>query len=54
MTNSLAEKLQRDRRALTGLHARVTDLSREEYNALVHAIWNIDRLERELLEVAKP
>lgn len=52
--SNLIEKLQRDRSALAGLHARLSDLSGAEYNALLHAIWNIDRLESELVEVAKP
>lgn len=36
------EILNRDREALAGLHARLVNPSRAEYNALVHAIWRID------------
>ena len=36
------DTLSRDREALAHLHARLTDMSRDEYNALIHAIWNID------------
>lgn len=44
------EKLERDRKALCNIHARVQNLSTEEYNALIHSIWNIDRQLRELTE----
>lgn len=44
------DTLNRDREALTKLHARLTDMSRDEYNALIHAIWNIDRQLLELTE----
>ena len=35
--------LKRDRDALVGLHVRLADMSAKEYNALVHAMWRIDR-----------
>jgi hypothetical protein len=44
------QRLERDRKALSNLHVRLTDKTADEYNALVHAIWNIDRLIRELNE----
>lgn len=44
------EKLNRERQALTQLHTRLQDMSKEEYNALVHAIWRLDRAIRELDE----
>jgi hypothetical protein len=37
------DKLNRERRALADLHSRLTDLSPAEYNALIHAIWKLDR-----------
>jgi hypothetical protein len=37
------EILERDRKALGQLFARLDNLGREEYNALVHAIWSIDK-----------
>ena len=45
------DTLERDRKALSTIHARVQNLSTEEYNALIHAIWNIDRQLRELREL---
>jgi hypothetical protein len=42
------EILERDRKALSHLFGRLDNLSREEYNALVHAIWAIDRDLREV------
>lgn len=42
--------LDRDRKALCDIHARVQNLTTEEYNALIHAIWAIDRQLRELRE----
>lgn len=44
------DKLNRDREALCNIHARVQNLSTEEYNALIHSIWAIDRQLRELKE----
>lgn len=44
------DKLNRDRETLAHLHARLTDMSRDEYNAIIRAIWNIDRQLRELTE----
>ena len=44
--------LERDRKALSNIHARVQNLSTEEYNALIHAIWAIDLQVRELKEVS--
>ena len=44
------DTLNRDREALAHLHARLTDMSRNEYSALIHAIWNIDRQLLELTE----
>jgi hypothetical protein len=42
---SIARKktLERDREALSGLHVKFGDLSWGEYNAVLHAIWMIDR-----------
>jgi hypothetical protein len=45
------EKLDRDRKALCNIHASVQNLSADEYNALIHAIWSIDRQLRELREI---
>lgn len=45
------EKLDRDRQALCNIHASVQNLSSDEYNALIHAIWSIDRQLRELNEI---
>jgi hypothetical protein len=50
--SSLTEKLKRDRAALVGIHNRLTDITPAEYNALIHAVWHIDRLERELLDTS--
>ncbi len=44
------EILERDRKALSHLFGRLDNLGTEEYNALVHAIWNIDRQLREIVE----
>jgi hypothetical protein len=49
-TGKTLSMLNKDREALSGLHARLNDMTQREYNALVHAIWNIDRLIRELNE----
>ena len=38
------ERLNRDRKALTGLFTRLHDLSKDEYNALIHAMWKLDRM----------
>lgn len=43
--------LDRDRKALSEIHARVQNLSTVEYNALIHAIWAIDRQLREQQEI---
>lgn len=40
----MLDKAKRDREALAHLHARLTDMSRDEYNALIHAIWKLDRI----------
>jgi len=37
------ERLTRDRRALTGIFVALANPTPAEYNALVHAIWRIDR-----------
>jgi hypothetical protein len=37
------DALSKQRRALAGLHARLNDMSPAEYNALVKAIWRLDR-----------
>ena len=44
------ERLTRDRAALTDVFVRLTNPSRNEYNALVHAIWRLDREIREVNE----
>lgn len=36
-------KLSAQRGALAGLHSRLDDMSAKEYNALIKAIWRIDR-----------
>ena len=47
------EKLNRERAALAGLHARLQSMSKSEYNALVHAIWRLDREINDLQEQEK-
>lgn len=44
------ESLNKRRRALAGLHTRLNDMTQGEYNALIKAIWQLDR---EIWEVAE-
>ena len=44
------DRLRRDREALTGLFVRLLNPSAAEYNALVKAMWRIDREIREVDE----
>ena len=43
-------RLRRDRDALTSLFVRLTDVTKDEYNALVHAVWALDRKMQEAAE----
>jgi hypothetical protein len=44
------DRLRRDRDALTGLFTRLQNMRKDEYNALIHAMWRLDREIREVDE----
>lgn len=46
------EILERDREALAKLHGSTNYFDHSTYNALVHAIWRIDREIKELADKA--
>ena len=48
MNYELYDSLNAQRKALVGLHARLQNLTTGEYNALIKAVWRIDRQMLEL------